>query len=205
MKLFLLFALLSTTQATVYLTTDTFEEQTAGKKVLVAFKAPWCGHCKKLKPEWDKLADAVEVMIAEVDCTKEQSLCQKHGVQGYPTIKYSDGFGWKNYEKGRDYASLESFVTESLQDTCFDDPKLCSDEELKHIEEAKGLSYSEIDARKEQIKGWLEMTETMFKTQVEELQNQYRKLSGEKTIKVESLTKELGYLLYVEKTTKDEL
>lgn len=204
MKLFLLFALLSTTQATVYLTTDTFEEQTAGKKALVAFKAPWCGHCKKLKPEWDKLADAVEVVIAEVDCTKEQSLCQKHGVQGYPTIKYSDGYGWKKYEKGRDYASLESFVTESLQDTCFDDPKLCSDEELKHIEEAKGLSSSDLDARKEQVKAGLEMTETLFKTQVEELQKQYQKLSEEKTIKVDSLTKELGYLLYVEKT-KDEL
>ena len=204
MKLFLLFALISTTQATVYLTMDTFEEQTAGKKALVAFKAPWCGHCKKLKPEWDKLADAVDVVIAEVDCTKEQSLCQKHGVQGYPTIKYSDGFGWKKYEKGRDYASLESFVEESLQDTCFDDPKLCSEEELLHIEEAKGLTSSDLDARKEQIKGGLEMTETLFKTQVEELQKQYKKLSEEKTIKVESLTKELGYLLYVEKS-KDEL
>jgi protein disulfide-isomerase-like protein len=203
MKLFLLFALISTTQATVYLTTDTFEEQTAGKKALVAFKSPWCGHCKKLKPEWDKLADAVDVVIAEVDCTKEQSLCQKHGVQGYPTIKYSDGFGWKNYEKGRDYASLESFVTDSLQDTCFDDPKLCSEEELQQIEEAKGLSSSDLDTRKERIKGGLEMTETLFKTQVEELQKQYKKLSEEKTIKVESLTKELSYLLYVK--SKDEL
>ena len=205
MKLFLLFALISTTQATVYLTTDTFEEQTAGKKALVAFKAPWCGHCKKLKPEWDKLADAVEVMIAEVDCTKEQSLCQKHGVQGYPSIKYSDGYGWKKYEKGRDYASLESFVTKNLQDTCFDDPKLCSDEELKHIDEAKGLSSSELDVRKKRIEGDLEMAEKVFKTQVEELQNQYMKLTEEKTTKVDSLTKELSYLLYVEKTTKDEL
>ena len=78
MKLILLFTLIATTQATVYLTTDNFDEMTQGKKGLVAFKAPWCGHCKKLKPDWDKLSDAVNVMVAEVDCTKEQSLCQKH-------------------------------------------------------------------------------------------------------------------------------
>jgi len=81
---------------------------------------------------------------------------------------------------------------------------LCSEEELLHIEEAKGLSSSDLDARKEQINAGLEMTETLFKTQVEELQKQYHKLSEEKTIKIESLTQELGYLLYVDKS-KDEL
>lgn len=204
MKLFLLFVLISTTQATVYLTADTFDEQTSGKKSMVAFKAPWCGHCKKLKPDWDKLADAVEVVIAEVDCTKEQSLCQKHGVQGYPTIKYSDGFGWKKYEKGRDYNSLESFVAETLQDTCFDDPKLCSEEELKKIEEVKKLSSSEIDFQLKHYKEQLDVTEIMFKTQVEELQKQYKKISEEKSMKVETLTKEQGYLFYVQKN-KEEL
>lgn len=204
MKLFLLFVLISTTQATVYLTTDTFDEQTSGKKAFVAFKAPWCGHCKKLKPEWDKLADAVEVMIAEVDCTKEQSLCQKHGVQGYPTIKYSDGFGWKKYEKGRDYSSLESFVSETLQDTCFDDPKLCSEEELKKIEEATSMSASQLESRIQNIVDLLKDVELSFKTKVEELQKQYKQISEEKSTRVDSLTKEQGYLLYAQKG-KDEL
>ena len=204
MNLFLLFLLFSCAHATVYLTSDTFEEQTQGKKSLVAFKAPWCGHCKKLKPDWDKLSESVDVLIGEVDCTKEQKLCQQHGVQGYPTIKYSDGFGWKKYERARDYASLESFVSETLEDTCFDDPKLCSEEELQKIEEVKALSAEEVITKLNELQDELDLVESTFKTRVEELQKTYKQLSDDKMRDVESLSKQKAYLQYVQ-ARKDEL
>ena len=204
MKLFLLFTLFATTQATTYLTGDNFDELTSGKKAFVAFKAPWCGHCKKLKPDWDKLADAVEVMVGEVDCTKDQALCQKHGVKGYPTIKYYDGFGWKNYDKARSYSSLESFVEEHLQENCFDDPKLCSEEELKRIEEVKGLTEDEVQLQKKKITDLIEETEKTFKEKVESLQQSYKTLSEEKATKVQELNTELGYLNHAMKQ-KEEL
>lgn len=204
MKYLLLFTLLATTQATVYLTTDNFDDMTQGKKGLVAFKAPWCGHCKKLKPDWDKLSDAVSVMVAEVDCTKEQSLCQKHGVKGYPTLKYSDGFGWKSYDKGRDYNSLENFVEEHLQDSCFDDPLLCTEEELERIEKVKKLTESELETFKNNVKEQLKTVESTFEKAVQTLQNKYKKLSDDKTLEVQTLTAELGYLKYAI-TQKEEL
>jgi len=64
------------------------------KHSIVEFYAPWCGHCKHLAPEMITLGSALEkakpvdTIVGKVDCTKEQAICSKYGVQGYPTIKY---------------------------------------------------------------------------------------------------------------------
>ncbi|EHY52657.1 hypothetical protein HRR83_006847 [Exophiala dermatitidis] len=77
------------------LTDTTFKQEVGGDKdVLVAFTAPWCGHCKSLAPTWEKLADdfAAEpnVIIAKVDAEAENSkaTAQSQGITGYPTIKF---------------------------------------------------------------------------------------------------------------------
>ena len=35
------------------------EDEIASGKKLVLFYADWCGHCKKIKPEWDETAKEV--------------------------------------------------------------------------------------------------------------------------------------------------
>ena len=52
-------------------------------------KAPWCGHCQRLAPEWSKAATALKgvVKMGAVDMTQHQELGGPYNVQGFPTIK----------------------------------------------------------------------------------------------------------------------
>lgn len=75
----------------VILTDDNFDEYIkTHEHVLVKFYAPWCGHCKKLAPEYSKAAAKLEkenLFLAQVDATVHKKLAEKYQIQGYPTVK----------------------------------------------------------------------------------------------------------------------
>jgi len=107
----------------VRLDKDNFEEKTKTGVAFVKFYAPWCGHCKRLAPTWEQLAQKFEaidgVMVGHVDCTAgdniNKELCNSHGVNGFPTLNiYKDGVKVEEYNGKRDLPQLQDFVEKHL-------------------------------------------------------------------------------------------
>lgn len=90
--------------------------KSASSAVLVAFIAPWCGHCQAAKPELNEAADALARagsagLIASVDCTVDRAACDAAGVRGFPTLRwYGPGGREEEYGGARSAAALEEFV-----------------------------------------------------------------------------------------------
>lgn len=82
----------------IELSADNFAQEVFGSRHiwLVEFYAPWCGHCKRLTPEWEQAATKLKglVKIGAVNCDEEKNkqLAGYFGIQGFPTIKF---FGHK--------------------------------------------------------------------------------------------------------------
>jgi thiol-disulfide isomerase/thioredoxin len=70
--------------------------------VFVKFFAPWCSHCQRLAPTWEKFAEEMDafknptddtsptfqdVQITTVDCVKHSDLCGKHSIRAFPTLR----------------------------------------------------------------------------------------------------------------------
>jgi protein disulfide-isomerase-like protein len=103
----------------IVLTPDNFDEHVGqDQNALVEFYAPWCGHCKKLAPEWEVLGTAFKkipsVVIGKVDCDDHKELCGKYGVSGFPTIKYfpKNSQEPETYSGGRTADDLITFVNQ---------------------------------------------------------------------------------------------
>jgi len=147
-----------------------------------------------MKPAWDQLAEEFDsnpnIMIVDVDCTKStsESLCEKYGVRGYPTIKYftgaTDPMG-DDYEGGRSFEDLKAFADENLGPSCGpDNMDLCDDEKKAAIEKIIAMSDDDLDASIKEKSDAIAAAEKNFEDELEKLQASYEALvkSKEDTI-----------------------
>lgn len=185
-KIAFLLALGASSASALELSPDNFEAQTAGKSVFLKFFAPWCGHCKKLKPDWDKLMDefgsSSTQLVADVDCTAEgKPLCDENGVKGYPTLKWGDPSDLQDYQGGRTFDDLKKFVEENLKPLCsVKNMDLCDGEKKSQIEKYLGMAKDDLEAAVAAEEKKIADAEETFKTEVAALQERYSKLSEEK-------------------------
>ncbi|XP_014470673.1 PREDICTED: thioredoxin domain-containing protein 5 isoform X2 [Dinoponera quadriceps] len=101
------------------LTEDTFEKHISSGHHFVKFYAPWCGHCQKLAPTWDELANSLRhddaVSISKIDCTQYRSACGQFDIMGYPTLLWiEDGKKVEKYAGQRSHEELKAYVSSML-------------------------------------------------------------------------------------------
>jgi thioredoxin 2 len=72
-----------------------FDELIGGSKlpVLVDFWAPWCGPCRMVAPEMEKLAQskASSLVVAKVDTESVPGVAARFGISGIPTMILFEG------------------------------------------------------------------------------------------------------------------
>lgn len=68
-----------TLEPTIYTSEDTW---------LLELYAPWCDHCKKLRPEWAKLATNLKgvAKVAKIEANRFRQFDQVYDLKGYPQI-----------------------------------------------------------------------------------------------------------------------
>ena len=149
---------------------------------MVKFFQSWCGHCMRMKPDWDQLAEETtsDVLIADVDCGAQSDLCEENDVRGYPTIKYYVDGVEHAYEGGRSLDELSAFVSDELAAKCtFEDFENCSEKAKKYItkwsdktsadkkKEIERLEKMSTGSMKAELKKWLMERKKILKSGID--------------------------------------
>ena len=86
---------------------------------IVEFYAPWCGHCKALKDDWETLARGMGsvVRVGAVDATEQGEMAGSYGIHGYPSILFfgQDKASPKRYESERTADEIAKFCIDEVE------------------------------------------------------------------------------------------
>lgn len=104
-------------EGVMVLTESNFDQELANHEfLLVEFYAPWCGHCKKLKPEFEAAAKILAShepprSLAKVDVTENKELESRFNIKSYPTLIWFVNQKHKEYTGGRTTNTIVSWIS----------------------------------------------------------------------------------------------
>ncbi|KAK6334005.1 hypothetical protein TWF696_002516 [Orbilia brochopaga] len=115
----------SSSSPVLQLTSKNFNEKIikSNHASIVEFYAPWCGHCKNLKPAYEAAAGNLKglAQVAAIDCDDDANkpTCQEYGVEGFPTLKsFKPGKSGKpvvqNYQGPRSAKGIVDYVLDLI-------------------------------------------------------------------------------------------
>lgn len=91
------------------------------KTSFVKFSAKWCSHCKKMIPEWERLADSYvdveNVQIVEIDADKSRSIGKRYNIASFPTLKLFRADSLSDpidYEGQREFEFFSNFLVNQV-------------------------------------------------------------------------------------------
>merc|ERR1719384_2701922 len=165
-----------------------------------------------MKPAWDQLMNEYKghdsILVADVDCIGDgKPLCETHGVQGFPSIKYGDPNNLEEYEGERDFDALQTFAKENLGPTC--GPKnidLCDEEKTALIKKFMAMSTADLRAEIKKKDDESSKIDSDFDEFVKGLESQYEAAQKKKDDKKKAIKESgLGLMKSVKASKKEEL
>jgi len=75
-----------------------------------------CGHCKKARPEFEKLKETIgdRVHCQYIEGPENPDMAQEYGVEGYPTFWFVNGPKKVKYDGERTAAGLRRFCEQNM-------------------------------------------------------------------------------------------
>lgn len=83
---------------------------------LIMFYAPWCGHCKHLKPVFESVARSLKssgIHVGKVDATRFNEAARTYNIRGFPTIKFIRGSEVTEFHNERTAEAIAKFAVRS--------------------------------------------------------------------------------------------